>query len=175
MKYKIYLFIAILFCMLTANAQKGKDFECIIKGIVVDRPYSSMLYLIKSDGDYRTDKIEIPIQDSKFEYKLSCNFEESYSLAFEDELNKGSWTSIDFISEPGVIDMILYPDERSSENQIKGGYLNQISSRFLDKKRTLYDIDKLYEERNSFVNRGLTETAYNLYQKIRNEKDNQIP
>ena len=105
--------------------QPKKAIKCTLKGEVIDRPYSSRLMLSKEGEDMRVVQwISIPIRDGKFEYALNCDYEELYQLTFYDEYGR-SWMPIPFISEQGVINFTLHPQDQFKMNIIEGGKLNK--------------------------------------------------
>ncbi|MDU1891047.1 MAG: TlpA disulfide reductase family protein [Dysgonomonas sp.] len=156
-----------------SQAQNGNDFKCTIKGKVIERPESKELYLTKMNGDFRVDCIRIPIQNATFEYELITPYQECYELTFVDEAQNGSWRPIYFIAEPGLVEMTLYPMDQHHENIVQGGTLNQIYSRFQKEKNTSFDFIALDTKREALPNRGLTETANDLWQKITAEENQQ--
>lgn len=134
--------------------------ECKIKGKVIDRPESKKLYLLPLLSDPRTtDKITIPIINNEFEYTFQTKNPEAYEFIFEDELNKGYFHSVRFITEDGTVNFELYPAEEYSRNIIKGSELNseyqkikkQSDSLFCmkdlsDQEETLYKNNELYSD-----------------------------
>jgi len=125
----------------TYREKSDSPIQCLIKGNIIDRPHSNLLYLTKKDGDIRIEKTVIPIKNGTFEYELNCNDIEAYSLTFEDEWLDGGWRPVDFFAENGTIEMTLYPMDRHSENIISGDLLCKRKD-FLEKQKTVRE--KLY-------------------------------
>ena len=146
-----------------------KHVKCILKGVVIDRPYSSRLVLSKEGEDLRTAKvIYIPIHDGEFEYTLNCDVEESYELTFYEEHMNGAWRPSKFIAENGEINFKLYPKDDFKNNVIKGGALNDektlLDNMFTYKYHEIEDEMKTLEEGGRFYTKESTE--------LRNQIDN---
>ena len=95
----------------------AKAIQCTLKGIVVDRPQSSRLALLKYGEDFRVaNKVYIPIRDGKFEYVLNCDYEEVYQLVFLEEMMRGHWRAAIFIAEPGVVNFTLNAEKDGEED-----------------------------------------------------------
>ncbi|WP_051697914.1 TlpA disulfide reductase family protein [Prevotella sp. 10(H)] len=110
----------------TYKTMSSAPIKCLIKGEVIDRPKSNLLYLKKKGADARVNRIVIPIKNGKFEHELNCDGIEVYELTFKDEMMDGSWVPVPFFSENGTIEMKLYPYEEAYEkNIIKGGPLTK--------------------------------------------------
>ncbi len=129
--------------------------QCLIKGEVFDRPYSNRLKIVKNMGDFRIEGEYIPILGGKFEYLLNVDYEEAYTIAFVDEINSSSYIPVVFFTTNGTVDMKLYPQDRSMENTIEGGVLNEISTGLTQQKINQYkdewellnsEWDELYEK-----------------------------
>ena len=133
-------FMVILLPLLPLAAQSGVgNIKCTLKGEVIDRPQSSQLILLKEGEDFRVNGISIPIQDGKFEYVLNCDHEELYQLVFNDELARGAWRPIVFISEQGVVHFTLHPPEQFGMNRVEGGKLNEGHLNFQIEERKMFE------------------------------------
>ena len=176
MKNKILFSLIISFTLssFTIGAQNGKPFKCTIKGKVVDRPESKLLYLVKRGEDARVNRIEIPIANSVFEYELTATYEEMYELEFVDERESGAWRPVNFMAEPGLVEMTLYPSERYDDNVIKGGPQNQIYLNYREKVKSLFDFRSLEKRRDELPNQGLTDEAFAIIQKAKQEENKQV-
>lgn len=147
---------------------------CKIEGEVVDRPQSSRLKLIKANGDTRTTGVYIPIRNNRFSYELDCAEEEAYELVFIDEQNNGAWRPVPFFAESGTVRFTLYPMDRSPENKIEGGKLNDEFRLFSQTLDELFDYGliqkkhKTLRESNSYY----SEAALALMEEMKNTKDN---
>ncbi|MDR2563787.1 MAG: TlpA family protein disulfide reductase [Prevotellaceae bacterium] len=98
--------------------------RCVLKGEVLNRPYSNRLILSKINEDLRTAKVEyIPIIDGKFEHVINSNYEELYELTFYDEYLQASWRPIKFFCEADTLRFTLYPPDEYEKNIIDGGKL----------------------------------------------------
>lgn len=172
MRRIILFLIVITFCGNTSFGQTQR-FKCVLIGKVIDRPYSQKLVLTKERGDFRVTGETIPIQDGQFYYELEADYEETYSLAFADEQEEGSWRPIVFFAEPDTLHMNLYPRERFSENEIIGGTLNQESLDFQGKMEPLFGLNSIDKKRELLSEEGkyFTEETKELLDKIKNEKD----
>ena len=151
-----------------------KPVKCILKGEVIDRPFSSRLVLSKEGEDIRTAKVVyLPIRDGKFEYTLNCDVEEAYELTFFEEHMNGSWRPCKFIAENGEINLTLYPIDDFEKNVIKGGSLNDEKTLFGNTISNMYkavtdEIEELMEE-----GRFYTKESMDLRNQIENmDKDN---
>jgi thiol-disulfide isomerase/thioredoxin len=106
------------------NVVHKEPVKCVLKGEVIDRPYSKLLMLLSSGGDARTEKVKyIPIREGKFEYILYTDAEASWQLIFADEYGSG-WRPIDFIAESGIVNFVLHPMDDYKNNIVSGGKYN---------------------------------------------------
>ena len=73
-------FAVFLLSLLPLAAQNDVgSIKCTIKGVVIDRPQSSELRLLKNGEDlHSSEGISIPIHNGEFEYTFYCNQEELY-------------------------------------------------------------------------------------------------
>ncbi|MDQ2177295.1 hypothetical protein [Marinifilum sp. D714] len=83
---------------LTISACTPKEQTCIIKGKVINRPYSSKLIFVKYFDDVHSSDVIIPIKDGVFSYEFNFSETEAYNLIFKDEFIKGSMNPIVFLS-----------------------------------------------------------------------------
>ena len=143
--------IAAVVCMAVLAACGGsgapKEFTTKIRGTVVDRPDSKALVMIRAYEDPRVHGVEIPITDGKFEYDLTTNVCEEYELIFMDEMQRGSMRPAHFFSEPGTVELTLYPMDRYDENRLAGPKLNTEFAVFRD-SMLMWDKIKREECRN---------------------------
>ena len=121
------LFLAVSsMLVLSSCTQSTVPIKCTLRGVVIDRPQSSQLLLLKQGDDPRINAVYIPINDGKFEYVLNCEHEEQYEIIFNDEFERGgSVRLVKFFSERGVINFTLYPEDRFIENIVEGGKLTK--------------------------------------------------
>lgn len=167
------IFVFIVFFCSSASFGQVSEFKCVLVGKVIDRPYSHELVLTKEQGDSRVTGLVIPIQDGQFYYELEAYHEETYSLAFVDEQNKGAWRPIVFFAEPDTIHMTLYPVDRFGENEIIGGKLNRENIEFQQQVEQLFGLYSIDKRRDSLREKGLylTEEAKKLFEQLEQEKD----
>ena len=111
--------------VITGCIQPTGSIKCTLKGIVIDRPQSSRLILLKYDEMLGSEGVYIPINDGKFEYELNSKHEEFYFLIFYDEFEQPPLKPVRFFSEHGVINFTLYPTDQFDNNIVKGGKLNK--------------------------------------------------
>lgn len=96
--------------------------KCTIQGTVVGRPNSKMLRLYKKGENNRAvETIKINIENGLFLYDLEAPYSEIYTLAFEDELQKGSWMPISFYATSDSIKFKLHTSDEFYKNTITGG------------------------------------------------------
>lgn len=114
--------------------------HCIIKGEVIDRPESNILYLIKKGGDMKVNKMPIAIKDGKFMYHIAIDQTEPYELIFVDEVRQGGWRPVAFFAENGTIEMKLYPMDRDNENTFTGSPLTTDYYEFNKSRKKIADI-----------------------------------
>jgi thiol-disulfide isomerase/thioredoxin len=105
--------------------QSTNSIKCILKGEVIDRPQSSQILLMKSGENPRVNGVLIPINNGRFEYELTCSHEELYQLIFYDEVQRGEWGIVRFISEESVVNFKLHPIDKIDKNIIDGGKLTK--------------------------------------------------
>lgn len=100
--------------------------RCLIKGKVIDRPLSKVLWIHPINSDFRVVKpIQVAIdQDGSFSSVIDFGVSELYSITFKDEVLKGGWRPINFMLENRIIEFELHPMERFEDNKIAGGELN---------------------------------------------------
>jgi thiol-disulfide isomerase/thioredoxin len=153
--------------LISVGAQASGSMEAILKGVVIDRPQSTHLLLVRQGDDPRINAIHIPIVDGKFEYVLNFDHEEQFELIFNDEFAQGSMLPIRFFAEQSVINFTLHPTDhrnreadRFAENVIEGGKLNDAFQNFAAESRNriqpLFDMlnaknDSLREEGKYFT------------------------
>jgi len=135
-RFRVFCLVVSSMLVLSSNAQ---SLSVTLRGEVIDRPQSSQLLLVKDGDDPRINVVHIPINNGKFEYILNCEHEEQYQLIFQDEFQQGSMRLVSFISERGVINFTLYPEDRFIENKVEGGKLNK------EHQNYLMQISKIYE------------------------------
>lgn len=175
----------------------GKN--CVIKGEVINRPYSYRLALIGYEDDFRIHKpyAIIPVRDGKFEY--TCNVEENkvYELVFTDEMAKSAWRPIEFFVELGEIKITAYSYDSDENPIVRGGVLNEQYWNYCqerDKKFGLDDIKRHSRElrdekryyspramelqtliRQTENNRQKRDSLYQYYNQLRENKDELTP
>ena len=123
-RIKLCLVVSIMLVVSGCTRPTG-SITCTLKGVVIDRPQSSKLLLLKQGEDPRIQGVEIPIINGKFGYILNCQHEEKYELIFNDELEQGSARPVSFFSERGIINFTLHPTDRFYENIVEGGKLTR--------------------------------------------------
>ncbi len=156
---------------ISQTTRPNNSIHCIIKGNVIDRPNSSKIILVKQGDDIRTSGITIPIIDGKFEYKFNCKYIELYTLLFYEEQRRGR--PCNFFSEPGVINVKLYPMERYYQNTVTGGDINRAYTGYNREADSLFKDKEIDREKVRLKNedRIFTEEAKQLMKKIK-ETDN---
>jgi len=137
---KIYLLLIICSVIMYRcnNKKEAIPKQTILKGKVIKRGYSSFLQLVKKNGNYRINPINIPIINGEFSYTLKPDQVQGYQLAFKDELDRGAWMSIDFFNDADTIKFTLYPRENYQQNKIVGGELNKKVTTYNDKGKLLF-------------------------------------
>lgn len=155
--------LLLLLCLIAFIQPTVAQIKCTLKGTVVGRPESKALRLYKRGESFRTtETIKINIENGEFSYDLEAPYSEIYVLAFEDELQEGSWTPIKFHAADGIVDFKLHPSDDFHKNVIVGGEENEIimanyaRSHIVNKKYDeVYNIsDKLTEEQ-TYSEKGL--------------------
>jgi thiol-disulfide isomerase/thioredoxin len=129
------------------DVKHTEPIHCTLKGEVQDHPQSSRLMLLKVGADNRTANREyILIHDGKFEYVLHTDAEQAYELIFCDEQFDATWRPIEFIAEQGVVNFVLQSMDKSENNLIQGGKLNNEYQPI--NKDIVSVISKLYDSLN---------------------------
>jgi thiol-disulfide isomerase/thioredoxin len=148
--------------------------HCLIKGTVIDRPYSNRIILTTINGSIQTTGIIIPIRDGKFEYELNCQNSELYRLTFYEEQRKG-YPAI-FFAESGVVTFKLFPMNLHYKNKVTGGLLNREYSQYHALCDSLFSWkdSNLEKERLKKEDRVFTEDAKQLMAKIQAEKNEHV-
>lgn len=114
--------------------------ECSITGEVLGRKSKNLLFRRCSES-YKVHyerPVKIPIKNGRFEYTFSYGEAEAYELVFEDEMQKGSWTSIIFFPADRI-QFVLHPQHEAGKNLIQGGELNRAYAAFLQEQGKLFD------------------------------------
>ncbi|TVZ56307.1 AhpC/TSA family protein [Lutibacter sp. Hel_I_33_5] len=143
--------LALSIFLLFFSCDKRKNHKVktsLIKGVVIARPQSDTLLLVKKTGDLFQNSIKIPIVNGNFSYNLKSNFIEEYAIGFKDEFDKGFFFNNYFFNDKDIIKLTLYPNQNEQDNIIIGGELNT-KKEFLRKQglqRFWSKIDSLYEK-----------------------------
>ena len=145
--------------------------HCLLKGVVIDRPQSNRLILMKQGESTRTSRICIPVRNGKFEYVLNCQNLESYSLIFSEELRDGRPAT--FFSEPGIVSFKLYPMNLAYQNVVIGGRLNREYSAYRALADSLFNTRAIEKEKEKLEkeDRVFTDAAKQLTRKMKSTKD----
>jgi len=157
---------------------KTKSFKtpihCVLKGEVIDRPYSNRIILTKYKGNIQITGINIPIRDGKFEYELNCQNSDLYRLTFYEEQRKGY--PISFFAESGVVKFKLFPINLHYQNEIKGGLLNTEYSQYITLRDSLFNGKNIDEEKERLrkEDKLFTNDAKQLRTKIQVEKEKSV-
>ena len=122
-------FVLTSMLVISGCTQPTGSIKCTLKGVVIDRPQSSRLILLKYNEVIGLEGIHIPINDGKFEYELNSKHEEFYFLIFFDEQ---PIPAVRFFSEHGVINFTLYPTDQFNNNIVEGGKLNKELRNYLN-------------------------------------------
>ena len=172
---KLCLLVSSILIM-SGSVQANDSMQSTLRGVVIDRPESHLLLLVRQGDDFRVNAMRIPIIDGKFEYVLDFEYEEQYELIFNDELQQGSWRPIPFFVEQGVdvINFTLHPEDRFRENIIEGGALNEMLQNYIIESHReigyLFDILNAKNRRLREENNFRTPEAQVLLEQI-NESD----
>ena len=106
--------------------QTDKAVRCVLKGEVLNRPYSSRLILSRAfNSQEQVNREYIPIIDGKFEYAINSDCEELYELSFLDDKMNSSCLPVRFIAERDSVHFALYSADECAKNAVKGGKLNE--------------------------------------------------
>jgi thiol-disulfide isomerase/thioredoxin len=161
-------------------SQPDRAIRCVLKGEVLNRPYSSRLILSKINEDVRTAKVVyIPITDGKFEHVINGDCEEMYELRFYDEHLQGAWRPIKFFCESDTIRFTLYTSDEYEKNSIEGGKLNGEYLAFEKNMRNKLDpIHKIFSSKidsldksGKYYSAEATKIMKKLNQAVGSEKD----
>lgn len=172
---KKYLLLFICTVLIFSCKTETKITTTVLKGKVIDRDYSSFLHLIKKNGDYRIDYIQIPIIKGEFNYVLEPDEIQQYQISFKDELDKGSWIGVEFFNDADTIKFILHPRDDYNLNKIIGGRLNNKAAIYRENGNVLFSnevesynskIDSLYK-----IKQWNSKEVTEIYSKISKEKD----
>ncbi|MDR2414473.1 MAG: TlpA family protein disulfide reductase, partial [Odoribacteraceae bacterium] len=154
------------------NVKHDEPVQCLLKGEVINRPQSSRLVLLTDVEDFRTAKVTyISIHDGKFEYPLYTNAEETWQLIFYDEIQQGTWRSVNFIAESGTCYFTLNNENEWENNSIRGGKYTEIYRSIPDSLGKTLNVhykpfnekrDKLHEE-----NKYYTPEANRILEEVR--------
>jgi peroxiredoxin len=136
----------------SSHSDAPKEFTTQIRGTVIDRPYSKTVIMTRIYENQMVHGVEIPIVDGKFSHDLTTDTREMWELVFYDESMRGAWRPVRFFSEPGTVEMTLYPMDRHDENRLEGGILNTEYAALQDLKELWWKIKK--EETAKLEKRG---------------------
>ena len=113
--------ILLAICLIALNFPTIGQIKCTIQGTVVGRPISTVLRLSKKgENNSAVETIKINIENGFFSYDLEAPYSEIYTLAFEDELQKGSWMPISFYATSDSIKFKLHISDEFYKNTITG-------------------------------------------------------
>lgn len=136
----LYVFL-LVFLFISCNKESNKEDRIVVlQGEVINRPNSKHLALVTQGGDYRTSSIKIPIENNRFSYQLKADEVQQYNLAFQDELDNGSWMEIDFFSDADTIFFTLHNSDLHHKNIIKGGESNSRMATFGAASNTFFKV-----------------------------------
>lgn len=171
MKSKILFLLICIGLFLSSYSSSQKT--CIVTGKVINRPQSTKFNLTKSFEDFRSQTaVTIPIKDGTFTFEINFNDVEAYTLAFDDELRKGSWRPITFFSTNGTIEMELYPIEEHDKNIVSGGKENERFFEFeIEKMDGLSEINKsVHDSINALIKNDKYDSQImkDLHEKLKN-------
>lgn len=142
---KSYFFLLILFTITFFSCKTEKEIKLkttVLIGEVIDRDSSKTVSLIKKSGKHLVSSIKIPIRNGKFSHIIHDEFIQEYELAFDDELEIGSWRPIKFFNDKDTVKLNLHTKENYIKNNLIGGDLNNKVT-FLNKEaKTLFQ-DKI--------------------------------
>ncbi|PVH25182.1 TlpA disulfide reductase family protein [Sphingobacterium corticibacter] len=146
------LFISYIFLTLPSVYGKIGFSEpriCRVSGIVIDRPYSTELILIKEGDDPRFPLQNISVKNGAFSFELNSEEIESYELVFADELAQGLSKPIVFFAESGSVTMELYALEIHRKNKLSGtpnnNQLDQYN-RLMNQKFPFWQLEEMINE-----------------------------
>lgn len=147
--------------------------RCRIEGVVVDRPNSSRIKMVKAGGDSRVTGDFISIRNNRFVYEIDCEAGEAYQLIFTDEHDNGAWRPVTFYAEPGRVNIVAYSMERYLENKVGGTPLNEEYQKYQDDIKKIFDYEPLRQKREALMKNNTyhTETAMALHEEISTTKD----
>lgn len=109
MEREILLLSALMVSTFCASAD---EVACRMVGSVTGRPESKELVLIKSSKDPRFDGVKIEIKYGRFDYELTSEVEQLYSLIFAEELERGAFGPVLFCAENGTVSFELGHDKQ---------------------------------------------------------------
>lgn len=120
-----------------------------IEGEVIGKKVDS-LYLYQATTDPRGKKFAVPVKNGKFKYTLETDAIQAYKLVFPYQLHQGSWHSVVFFSEPGKIDLTLYP-KTPVKDKAEGAKYTNTYQRLSSKLMSTYNpkFDSLYAQIDS--------------------------
>lgn len=143
-----------------------------IEGEVIGKKVDS-LYLYQATTDPRGKKFAVPVENGKFKYTLETDAVQAYKLVFPYQLHQGSWHSVVFFSEPGNIDLTLYP-QAPAEDKATGAKYTNTYQRFSSKLMSTYNpkFNSLYAQIDSLqkVDEGSNDSV-NTADKIKSLKN----
>jgi thiol-disulfide isomerase/thioredoxin len=148
---KLCLIVSSILVM-SGSAQASGSMQSTLRGVVIDRPESDLLLLVRQGDDLRINAVRIPIIDGEFEYVFDFEHEEQYQLVFYDEQRRGSWRPIPFFLEQDVdvINFTLHPRDRFRENIIEGGKLNEMFQNYIiESHRKIGNLFNVLNAKNS--------------------------
>jgi len=141
------------------ESKSTKKIKTHIKGVVIDRPHSSLLALSPWNTDLRVQPwISVPIHDGKFEYTLYTDEKEVYTLIFYDEFRNGAMRPVSFFAEGADISFTLHKMDSYGLNIIESkGILNNEIKGFDERLKTEFssaseELSSIYTQLNETNN-----------------------
>lgn len=137
------LFFIFLAYSLLASCNSDKEKVCLLKGKVLDRESTALMIVKPRESGDDNNYIEIPIkEDGSFEYTLPVDYIDIYILIFKEDFESGRFPEpVVFLTDSDVIEFELYPNENYEKNEIRGGEITELSNRYSDEKRKLFDVN----------------------------------
>ena len=151
----------------------GRDsIECRINGTVIGRPDGEKVIILEHGCDPRINPIiPIPVKDGKFSYTLHGDAPRAYILFFYEDMLKGSYRFLPFISGNGDVNFVCYDREREDSSRVTSNLPeNMLAEKFNKAYETRYgaEIERLSAKIDSLFSCGAAYTPeYNSLLKKR--------
>lgn len=150
---------------------------CRISGTVIGRPDCNKVIIMEQGLDPRINSvIPVPVRDGKFSYTLHGDAPRAYILFFYEDMMKGSYRFLPFISGNGDVNFVCYDREHEDSSRVTSTLPeNMLAEKFNKAYETAYgaEISRLSAKIDSLFDSGAAYTPE--YKSLIEKRNNMSP